>query len=241
MPDPNAAIEDKSTRPPEGEEKGAPAGADKAKPFLLDFKDADAATKGFKELQGAKTRAEQRAKELEEKLKLSQTLDSLNSKLDTIGKPKVDREQQLKELAEKLEEEGTPGLVRFVLENTGALENDISASFKEQLKAKDEAINALAKKLEDFGISVDPKYQSYKPMVDKLVSERGMSRTEALSVIEALGIEPSQPDPVPAGTGSARRADTERGAGLTDEDIKQMKKLGLTDAEIEKHKTRGRR
>ncbi len=173
IPDnPEARVAEGTQDPPDGQ----------GSMFMLDFKDRDAAEHGFKELQAAKTRAEQRAAELEKDVlpRLAKAIEARQSPAMSDAEKKAEREA----LIERLREGGEEAVVDFTMEVQRQAIALAQEKGSEELKSLKETLGSLKNMLEDVSIRSDPRYQANKGIIDTLVEKHGLSREVAMKILD---------------------------------------------------------
>jgi len=179
---------------PDGEGSTAPA-SDKPDSFLLDFPDKEAASEGFKNLQGAKTKAEQDNADLRKRLESLESEQGIGEKIasaisatkssaePTEAEVAAEREKILEELGGGPEAEAT---LRLIQQNNAAGDARLQAALDDAKQARAELEKRVAGTLSDQ----DPRYVANKELITKLESDGGMTREQALKAVEIIPAGP---------------------------------------------------
>jgi len=212
-------LEDKPSEAPIVEGAApSPADADKAgESYMLDFANREKAEAGFKEVQAAKTRAEQTAAELKatnEKLqqevlmKMSEAITAKESPTQTTEQ----RESEIKAIAESLQDGSEEDIVKFVLDTQKAAIEMAGKQSQESSKSTLEAVEALKASISELKITSSPSYQAQKDLIDNVVEQIGLTPEQAIALVDkgfvpkAVANVPA--DPPPGSIGSDGRVGT---------------------------------
>jgi hypothetical protein len=211
--------------------------------YVLNFRDREAAEKGFKELQAAKTRAEQKAAQLEK----DQKQDEINQKLVTLNEKLVrqvekgdiseaELETQLKAKAEAL------GVDPDLLNYMGNVMTDHERRLLERVAQRE---SELLKKFEQMegelkrqSINSDTFYQTNRSMVDGLAEKTGKSVEDVIAILRAIpptatGDGNSPPPGIAGGAGVVRAGETRRtGMSAEEEALYRRKHPDATPEEL---------
>ena len=184
---------------------------------MLDFANREKAEAGFKELQAAKTRAEQSAAEqrtANEKLqqevlmKMSEAIAAKENPTQTTEQ----RDLEIKAIAEGLQDGSEEDIVKFVLETQKAAIEMAGKQSQESSKSTLEAVEALKASISELKITSSPSYQAQKELIDNVVAKTDLTETQVLALIDA-GVIPKAvsnvpADPPPGSIGSDGRVGT---------------------------------
>lgn len=218
--------------------------------FFGTFKTREEADKGFKEVQAAKTRAEQEASELRknhEKLRdeyLGQVTEILRNQRNPQPREEsiLESEQKFRDLAGKIEEGGTEAL----LTHLGGLLSNLETKFKTEVGSHEQKlvqqIEALSNKLGEISLETNPVYQTQRELVDQYVEKYGLSREKALQIV-------ADQNPVSIESGSrsmgnlsssSQHNENDGPKPLTEDEIKQLRALGIVLTDAERARLEGR-
>lgn len=234
---------DKAVTPPADD---APAGADKA--YALDFKTREETERGFKEVQAAKTRAEQRAAELEKKLRESEVQAEVSRQLqDEAKRNAAANGTSVEEEVDKLSKEWSTMTNEWADPAKALLDlgHRVGGEARKTIDAKtselQKKIEALESQLTEVQVTQSPLYQQNRKYIDSLVTTLGCSRKMAIEAFEKLaedGVATIQAAPPPGDTVGSRPTGTngQKLRKLTPEERAQLKRLDpnlWTEAELD--------
>lgn len=255
MPTTLTGAEDKPDFRPLGvEETGvspAPdADKDKPKPIFKNFLTAEEADKGWNEVHAAKTRAEQKAAELEKRAADLEKQLSLAARVEKLegqnAAPRKTPEQIKAELKKRIADDGEDGVVDFMLDTVTAQQEESARLLKEFRDTVGAQLSDTRKELEKVTLFTNPAFQANKAKIDKLVQQHGFTYQQAVSFVTDPDLFPQETMPAAASPTSASQAGG-RTRGMATDGAKQItvSELStlvpdLTDDEIKKHGIRRR-
>lgn len=248
------AIEENPDIRPLGSEEtqGSPApdaDKDKPKPIFKNFLTADAAEKGWNEVQSAKTRAEQKAAELEKRAADLEQKLALASRLERLegqnSSPRKTPEQIKAELKKRIADDGEDGVVDFMLDTIGAQQEENARLLKQFQDTVGAQLGETRKEVEKVTLFTNPVYQTHKAKIDKLVQQHGFSYVQAVQFVSDPDLFPqsnmppaASPTSASSSGGRARGMDTGRKQVTLDEISTLVS--DLTPEEMKRHGIRSR-
>ena len=224
----------------EGEAVAVPEDQDKSQDsFMLSFADKDSAEKGYKEVQAAKTRAEQRAAELESEMQKlrDQRVDDIGKAVQQLAQgqsqPQVDPNVRVKELADRfgVDEQLLDYVGSFTLDQADQVRNEVA----EQMKELKSLIQQTQGSVGNLQVEMNPTFQSHREKVLEVAKEFDMDLATATKLVGKLAPKvESESGSTPIG-GMSSSAVSNRSATsrqVSPQEIAMMKKLGCSDEDI---------
>lgn len=218
-----------------------------AEAYLLSFRDKAEAEKGYKEVQAAKTRAEQRAAELEKRVLEAENKAEISRQINELakaaseksGRSVADERARLKEkYSEMMAGTDAADAILDMGERVASAMDQSTKELKDQLEKR---TAELERQLSDLRLQNDPFYQQNRDLIESLVEETG-SRSAALKVVKKMAISSSATQsvvsgaPAPGSTAQSRPAPVQarKMRALTKEERQVRKEqYGWTDAECD--------
>ncbi len=235
-------VADKLNAPPaEGTDKVVPEGSDKQPDtFMLDFSDKEKAEEGFKNLQAKMTEATQSNAELRRDNERMQA-EVLGKMTEVLTRKPAEPQSTPEENEARWEAQAEEfGVDKKLLKHLDivaiAAASQETRGLKEQLQVEKDAREELARNLTEYGVNSDPLYQSRKDDVDMIVEKTGVTKQQALAIVELMPTKPTAEDgdgpPGVTGGNQTIVVKKDEGPVTTDAQKAELKKQGFTDEEI---------
>jgi len=199
-----------------------------ASPYLLTFKDRDAAEHGYKEVQARATRAEQRAAELERELSRTAALEKLieqnASRGQAEGRSQAEIDAEEAKLIERFEsEQGSREILNTIRKSYHLLDQDKVGRAEAQTLT--DKIAKLEAQLADMSVTSQPDYQTHREAIETLMRDDGLTRAQAMKV-HMRYVKPSgAASPAPGAIGGSRATDTGGAAVDIDREMEQLRQM----------------
>lgn len=211
-----------------------------AEPYFHTFLNRDEAEKGWKEQQQALTKAQQEAAEAKREVEMARIArETAEAKALALGKsqdrsdPAADLEAERERWRKRLREEGEDGVIALA----HGVYQSAEAKAEETRKALEARLADLEGKITEVRTTADTFYQANRSEIDTLAKEYGLGKQEALRLyrdkIWKAPVAPAAPAPGSATPAVGRIAETKpTKRQWTDEEKEQMRKIGLSEEEI---------
>ena len=222
---------------------------DKFKFADREFGGQNEAEKAYKEMQSRATKSEQELADMRKRVEqaenplLQKLVEVASAKQEAPGQTEAERKHIRESVLQDLEERGNEA----ILDLMAGMSNDVESAVDAKYRAEMEKLNAKISELESgFGTFRDTSsevYKANKDRIEKLQSEGGFSREQALKIVT---LEPRTAPAMaaPAGTGGGSSSPGGGGGrGWTEHETQEFKKMypNATPKEIEDFKKAGRR
>lgn len=232
------------TPSPEGEAKTDPAAGTPDEPFFRTYKTKEDADKGFSELTAAKTRAEQKAAELEKQLQAArdEKLDnvaSLAQQLAQQGQTSQVRqtEEELRALAEKygMEPEALDYLGNTIVQSEDRLRSEYEKALAQKMEEQENRYKELLGNIEGLKLQTNPVYQQNKEQIDAFVHKFDVPVDKAIQIMQEIAVPTvSEPGSSFVGLTASNRATVDQTARLSKQDHELIRSMmpDVTDEEL---------
>ena len=238
-------------RPPADSDGQPPASADKGgedKFFWRTFRTPEDADKGWREVQGAKTKAEQEAAVLRAKMEVLEEQRQSQSGAKDDATRRAEAERMRKEWLEQFTEADESERARLVLESIDQAHDDARQLTEREFEAKLKKYEDRIAQLEQQTVENSPEFQEVRDRVKELQADpefKGFQRKQLVAIAKRenkLRAEMAPRSEVPGttaskatpsdGDGPKRLSDQEKAAirslipDASDEELKAIEKKG---------------